>query len=359
VIEPGETLQHVFVDVAADTRTLTVITGESESTANSAANMAFYVARADFPPASGVAQIAPAPPSSAAVTQWTLGGSVSAKSLTIPVSPGRWYIVPVNTDTSENYFSLIVIANKGGTASPPVPGEYYNPQRSGHGIFISQASGQQLVDWYTYLEDGTPTWYAAQAAAPAPNTGAWTAPLARINWNGSTVNAVAIVGDVILTPIDATSFMYSWHLDGQTGSERFSLLGTNACVTFNGAPAKFDGNWYAPTQSGYGMDVLALPDQQSDAFYLYDSLGIARWVAGSASPFAASTTMDMYQITGFCPLCAYTGASPHKIGSMSVNYSSTTSGTYSTNFNLLAPLSGTWNINQPISRLTGSPACSQ
>ena len=359
VIEPGETLQHVFVDVAADIKTLTVITGENESATNSAANMAFYVARADFPPASGSPQIATAPPSSAAVTQWTLGGSVSAKSFSIPVSPGRWYIVPTNTGNSENYFSLIAIGNNGGTASPPAPGEYYNPLRSGHGIFISQAGGQQLVDWYTYLEDGTPTWYAAQAAAPAPGTGAWTAPLARINWNGAAVNTVAVVGDVILTPIDATNFMYSWHLDGQTGSERFSLLGTNACVTFNGQPTKFDGNWYAPTQSGYGMDVLALPGQQFDAFYLYDSLGFARWVAGSSSPFAPSTTMNMYQLNGFCPLCAFASANPRVIGPMTVNYSSTTSGSYSTNFNLLAPLSGTWNINQPIARLTGSPACSQ
>jgi subtilisin family serine protease len=358
-IESGETLQHVFVDVAADTKSLNVITGEAESLTNSAPSMAFYVARADFPGASASPQIAAAPPSSAAVAQWTLGGAVSAKSVTIPVSPGRWYIVSTNTSSSENGFSLIVIANNTGTAVPPVPGEYYNPLRSGHGIFVSRAAGQQVVDWYTYADDGTPTWYAAQAAAPAPNSGAWTAPMARINWNGASVNTVAIVGDVILTPIDATSFMYSWHLDGQTGSEHFSLLGTNACVTFNGQPAKFDGNWYAPTQSGYGMDVLALPDLQFDAFYLYDSLGIARWVAGSSTPFAASTTMDMNQLTGFCPLCAYTGAAAQKVGTMSVNYASTTSGTYSTNFNLLAPLSGAWNINQPISRLTGSPACSQ
>ena len=130
-------------------------------------------------------------------------------------------------------------------------------------------------------------------------------------------------------------------------------------VTFNGQPAKFDGNWYAPAQSGYGMDVLALPDQQSDAFYLYDSLGIARWVAGSSSPFAANTTMTMNQLSGFCPLCAYTPATPRVIGPMIVNYSSATNGTYMTNFSLLAPLSGDWKINQPIARLTGSPACTQ
>ena len=169
VIEPGETLQHVFVDVAGDTRTLTVISGESEAN-GAAASMAFYVARADFPPASGSAQIAAAPPSSAAATQWTLGGSVSAKSVSIPVSPGRWYIVATNTGNSENYFTLIATANNGGVAAPPTPGEYYNPLRSGHGIFISQAGGQQVVDWYTYADDGTPTWYAAQAAAPAPNS---------------------------------------------------------------------------------------------------------------------------------------------------------------------------------------------
>ena len=356
VLAPGESLRHVFIDVPGP-GSLNAGAGCQSTRCDGTA--AFYVARADLPDASVSPAIVAAPPPSSAVAQWTLDGLANTGGAIIPVDAGRWYIVATATGNSDAAFGIGAAFTPSAPVTHPAPGEYYNPQRAGHGIFISQAGGQQLVDWYTYLEDGTPTWYAAQAAAPAAGTGVWTAPLARINWNGSAVNTAAIVGDVILTPIDATNVMYSWHLDGQTGSERFSLLGTNACVTFNGQPAKFDGNWYAPAQSGYGMDVLALPDQQSDAFYLYDSLGIARWVAGSSSPFAANTTMTMNQLSGFCPLCAYTPATPRVIGPMIVNYSSATNGTYMTNFSLLAPLSGDWKINQPIARLTGSPACTQ
>ena len=39
------------------------------------------------------------------------------------------------------------------------------------------------------------------------------------------------------------------------------------------------------------------------------------------------------------------------------NYTNAFSGSYAANLNLLPPLSGAWNINQPIARLTGKATC--
>jgi subtilisin family serine protease len=358
VAEPGERLQHVFTDVDADTKTLNVLVG---GTTGAAANVAFYAARVDFPAASASPDIAAAPPASSASLQWSLGGTVSEKSLTLPVSAGRWYIVATNNDSIETnvFIGLARNGGNGGATPPPVPGAFFNPQRSGHGIFISQAVGQQVVYWYTYLEDGTPTWYAAQGPAPTAGAAIWTAPLFSVNWDGSAVNTYSVLGNAILTPIDADNFMFSWHLDGRTGSERFTRLGPPAaCVNLGAAQVNLDGQWFAPAQSGYGMDVLALPGFQQDTFYLYDAVGLPHWIAGSVNAIAGVNSMPMYQLSGFCPLCASVATVPTQVGSMTASFASGTQGHFSTQVNLAPPLAGSWNIDQPTTRLTGSTACS-
>jgi subtilisin family serine protease len=357
----GETLAHQFIDVAGQA-TLLVDTSYVTGSSNRGA-VNFRLTRADFPASSSAAQIAAAPAATSSDAQWSLGGATTSKSVTVPVNAGRWYVVATNADSNGADITLKLTTNLIQSVAPVAVGSYYNPQRSGHGTFMNRAGGQQAMFWYTYLEDGTPVWYQAQAAAPAAGSGAWTAPLGRISWNGSTVGQVAIVGDVTLTPVDANGHMFSWHLFGQAGSERFVLLGADECVPFNGAPADFTGQWYAPTQSGYGMDVLAIPDSaagasfQFDAFYFYDALGQPRWAAGSSSPFQAQTQLSLNQIGGFCPLCAAVQTTPRPIGTLNANFSSASQGSYSASLNLLPPLSGSWNINQPIVRLTGSPTC--
>jgi hypothetical protein len=247
----------------------------------------------------------------------------------------------------------------GAGANPTsAPGFYFNHQRSGHGIALSRAGGQQVVNWYTYLEDGTPQWYEAQAAAPDPNSGWWQAPLYRVNWNGSNA-ALTRVGDITLTPVATNDFMFTWNLEGRSGSERFEQLArTGACPQFGGAATNFTGAWYAPTLSGYGMDVLSLPEQQFNTFYFYDDLGLARWGVGSSLPFAANSTMTFNQNAGFCPSCAVTPITVQTLGTIDIDYASPSDGNLSTNLVLKAPLSGTWNYSRPMARLTGSPSCS-
>lgn len=357
VVEPGESLSHRFVDVAGSA-TLHVSTTYVDSTHTGAVN--FYVVRSNFPSASSSPQIAAAPPAATGSAQWTLGNGVNSKDVTIPVSAGRWYIVATNSANREAAVTLRTRLDSNATVALPAPAAYYNPQRSGHGIYLSQAGAQQVVYWYTYHDDGTPVWYGSTALSPGGGDPVWQAPLYTNTWDGSAINATTVLGDVIITPIDASDFVYSWHLDGSGGSERFTRIGyTDACVGLNGSQVHLDGQWYAPTQSGYGMDVLALPDFQNDTFYFYDSLGMPRWAAGSAAPFAASSTMDMYQLAGFCPSCTYSATSPSKIGTLSVRYDDARTGRYTAHLSLQPPLSGTWDSDRPTVRITGATTCTQ
>ena len=359
VIEPGESLRHEFIDVSAPGDLLVSTSLDGNATNG---NLAFYAVRAEFPPPSVSAHIEAAPAAVSTSPRWTL--TSSAQDVTVPVDAGRWYVVATNDGPDEAVFTLSVQADLASAASP-TSGAYYNPQRSGHGAFLSQAAGQQVVYWYTYLEDGTPTWYGTQAAAPSAGSSAWVAPLFRGNWNGAATNALTVIGEAIVTPIGSADFIFSWHMNGTAGSEHFVQLAPGTCVDFNGSQANFTGQWFAPTQSGYGMDVLAVPasgtsgSQQFDVLYFYDATGNPVWAAGSASPFAASTVFTMNQLKGFCPTCTYTPTVPSPIGSFTVNYTSASAGSYSSDLNLLAPLSGGWVIDKPTARLTGAAACTQ
>jgi hypothetical protein len=67
--------------------------------------------------------------------------------------------------------------------------------------------------------------------------------------------------------------------------------------------------------------------------------------------------MAMYQFAGFCPSCSWVAPQTVQVGTMTATFSSATQGHYTTQINLAPPLSGSWNIDQPTQRLTGSPAC--
>ena len=356
-IEPGETLQHMFVDLPAQQNTLAITSTDSGSA------VSFYVARVDFPDPSASSQVVAAPAFAGTDVQWTMSGTSDAVQNTVTGGPGRYYIVAKNTGASRATIGIQLHVDYTAGFGPPtslLPGVYYNPQRSGHGFFMSQASGQQIVDWYTYFEDGTPTWYGSQAASQTPMTYLqnWIAPLYRTAWDGA-AHTLKQVGDVILTPIATNKTVFSWHLDGLAGTEIFSQLGYGPCPTLNGASTDLNGAWYAPSQSGYGMEVLALPDQEFDSFYFYDGIGVPRWGLGQGSPFSPSITLNATQSTGFCPSCAYSKISTKPLGTLQVDFTSGLGGNYATNFTLQPPLSGTWVINKPIQRLTGPTACTR
>ena len=349
-----ELLQHRFIDVPPG---VTTVEFDTSLTSGTEGALVFDAVRAEFPQASASADVASAPPVQASA-EWTLDSITSSRNVPIPAASGRWYIA-TKYNNSKSVSALIGAKLTYGKNPAPTlsPGNYFNPQRSGHGIFISRASGQQVVDWYTFDEQGAPVWYLAQGAAPAAGEGAWNATLYRVVWDGSGGTPTA-VGDVILTATSDDHAMFSWHLFGQAGSEAFQLIAAPACVTAGGS-VNLNGEWYPPAQSGYGFDALVIPDQQFDAFYMYDDTGNPRWVVGAVGPFSATATIPMLQSTGFCPICAYRALTTQAAGSMTVSYADGTSGQLSTSIALLSPLSGAWNISQPISRLTGSSACAQ
>ena len=242
-------------------------------------------------------------------------------------------------------------------------GQYFNPDRSGHGVFVDFAGDQWVAVWYTYLEDGTPTWYYSQAAAPvAGGSGMWTAPLFRVGWNGSAANSTEI-GQMLVTPTSPSSMVFSYNLDGDSGSEKMVRLGGGSgCPTSLGAPLDATGHWFSPSLSGFGYSAQYEPTQEIYAAYLYDAAGIARWLIG-AKPWNESVNqVSLEQLRGSCPTCGFSATASTLTGTLTRTLGTNADGKRGlTQIDLrgplLAPMAGSWSQSRATALLSARKNC--
>ena len=289
----GGVHERLFVDVPPGATELRVA-------AASARPMTVHLARRPLPAAdAGIPTVAVAPVRSEAAMQATIQGGRAELVLPNPQA-GRWYVTPTNP--TESAAPITLRATVSANAPTLRPGGYFNPQRSGHGLFVYPAGSQWAAIWYTYLQDRSPTWYYLQAEAPRSN-GQWRAVIYRSSWNGSS-NRLTAVGEAQLALTAANGFVFSYTLDGETGSESFTDFG-GGCPNVGGSRIDASGHWFDPVRSGSGYSVQLFPDYEFFAAFVYDGRGVPRYLAAErASIGGAASTLDLQQLTGFCPLCA-------------------------------------------------------
>ncbi len=294
-LAPGAAQDRIFIDVPAGASRLDVQTASGQ-------NVDLYLAPAPTPASSPSIAAAPARATAAASGEGAGGNetlSISGAGLT----PGRWYVTPVNR--AEQSATLTLTATVVGAAPIVRPGSYFNAARSGHGLFLYPAGDQWAGLWYTYLQDGSSTWYYLQGPAPGA-TGAWTGELYRAAWNGNS-NHLAAVGRGIVTPTGPDAFLFSYELDGQAGSEPLAALG-RGCPSLAGQPLDASSHWFDPARAGTGYSVQLFPDYEFYAAFVYDGQGVPRFLTSEAGSFrGADTVLPLEQLTGFCPLCERTG----------------------------------------------------
>lgn len=300
-------------------------------------------------------------------------GTSLTKELVIPHDerfPTRWMIALTRPGTSTPPFQSATVTAwiSANTVAPAFrSGQYYNPDRSGHGVFIDFAGpaggapNQWVAVWYTYLQDGTPTWYYSQAAAPGASRN-WSAPLFRVGWNGSATTAT-VVGDMVVTPINATTMVFSYNVDGESGSESMVRLGGGGCPTSESAPLDATGHWYSPSLAGFGYSAQFEPDQEIYIPYVYDGSGVPRWLIGAKAWNEAATTVPLEQLSGFCALCGHRATASRLTGTLTrqigVNAQDGERGLSQIGVTgpLLAPLSGTWVQSRATALLSQRKDC--
>lgn len=356
VLEPGKTQaielaagaaqDGLFVDVPSNASALVLRT-------RSAGSIDLYAARVATPagPATGQAP----PRAQAQASALGAGGNKELRVSGATLQPGRWFVTPVNTGTAPVALELDVLLEYAGPRVAMTPGAYYNPDRSGAGAFLYEAAGSWAIIWYTFLQDGTPTWYLGAAPKPGANQSVWRVPLDRYTWNGD-VATPTTVGELVLSFSDPRAFQFSWNLDGQTGSERYVYIDPGRCPASGGVPRDLTGSWYSPEKPGVGYSVTVAEGAEVHAAYYYDAQGIARWLFGSVAPFGAAT-IPLNAHFGFCPLCPYQPPTLVPAGTLTRNYDNNSNGRIGVQFTWPAPLSGSWTFDRPATKLTDSIGC--
>ena len=349
----GDAQERLFIDVPPNASRLQISssgTGEVD----------LYAAWAgDFPTSVTDTRIASAPQRGEAdATSIHAGATENIDLQGAALKPGRWYVTPVNAGTDQASFSLMATVSAGADA-PPVPqfGGYFNPDRSGSGAFMYQAGGAWVLILYSYLDDGTPTWFLGANAKPAGNNGSWTVPLYRNTWDGDSPIARQ-VGEATVTALDNQRMMLTTTIDGEVASQNMLRVDSGACPVGDGGPLHLSATWFPPSESGYGFSVIALPDAEVTAAYFYDDKGMPRWAIGSASPFGTSTLPMTVFTGGSCLSCDYQAATGHAAGEYVRSYTvDGSSGHAELNITLPTPLSGHWQTEADIIPLTESSVC--
>jgi len=350
-LAPGERFDSMVIDVPPGASRLEVLV-------ESAQPVDAYLARWASPrSSSSVPLLRRAPPAVEAVT--SSAGLVGAERLSVDrPQAGQWYLVLTNRSQTQRVRAAImpsVLAAEG--AVPAVrPGGYFNPQRSGNGLFVYPAGADWAGLWYTYLQDGTPTWYYLQGSAPASN-GIWRSVIFRSAWNGSS-NRLTAVGEATVTPTGPDAFTYTYTLDGETGSEAYSDFG-RGCPSLGGSALNVSGHWFDPERSGTGYSVQLLPNYEFYLVFGYDGRGVPRFlVAERGIMGGVNETLNLEQLTGACPLCARSGDPVrNSIGTFQRSFANGRVANITLNGTFTASVPGTWAANDRVIPLGGLQGC--
>jgi YVTN family beta-propeller protein len=233
-----------------------------------------------------------------------------------------------------------------------VAGLWFNPARSGHGFDLQYLGSNMFVTWYTYQDDGTPTWYLA--AAPTGNP--WTGVLNRYTWNPATgyVDFQA-AGELRLTFSGTGGATFDWRLGARSGSEPMQPLVPAATM----ALPDHTGTWYDPRESGWGLSIYNAGDVRVSVLYFYDGSNQPRWVLGQGDN-RASETLPMLSFSGFCPGCTYVPVTAVSGGQVQLAFDRARAGTLTTDAFFAGQPAAHWRRGPvaiaPLSDATTRPA---
>ncbi|MEM9533048.1 MAG: S8 family serine peptidase [Pseudomonadota bacterium] len=336
-LAPHQGHSRLFLDVSEATRELTV-------TVNAPQDVEWRVVRES-------ARFAAPAVASATASGGTRRGTGAA---TLTTAPGRYYVVPVNTGSGAVQLDVTASVDSAGGALPdPVPGLWFNPGRDGAGFNLNQVDDQLIVEWYTYMEDGTPTWYLAQGSYEA-GSGRFEAPLSYFSWDGATATATE-VGKLALVWSDASNMVFDFEVNGVAGSEPYTAIIADLSCASNGPAVARTGLWFVPALPGFGYSILSAGGSQVHINYLYGPTGLPRWTLGQGPDDAQD--IELAQFSGFCPACSAITVSSAAVGRNTIEYSDSETGVISTQVNFTGQLTGAWQQSGDIANLTPAIQC--
>lgn len=285
------------------------------------------------------------------------GPSVSVSGNPIP-SPGRWYLVVRNNSGSAASITIETeIKSEGAASVNPHLGLWDFDRSIAQGIEFQALRSFRFILWYSYDDDGQPTFYIASSNNLVGDT--WTAELLRITNDGANQQET-VIGNVAVNFFASNQAVYSYTLFGESGSDSMHPnTVSNTCPVISGTQRNYTGHWYRGTAGLGGATVLVYANAQAQIHYLFDDEGSPRWIiaADDNNQSATATQIPILQATGFCPTCTPTGNTFTDVGTLTRTFVDNETGTWTLDFTYQAPLSLTVNRTDNVQKLSEPLVC--
>lgn len=354
----------IYIDVPDKTTELTVTASGADG--GQSDNLALELYRVEFDNAFADAPFASAPDTSGDPLASATGSGGNGPSAFVSnplgspayIGSGRWYVVLTNNgqDSADIEIRADLVSN--GSTDPVQFGIWEPISRVDihQGIDFNSTGDYRALLWYTYDENGQPAWYLA--ADPVMDGNVWVARLTRYT-NDGLLQQETDVGWVSVTILAEDDIIFSWVLFGEEGSDRMRPLASPDCPIVDGSKKGYDGIWSRPNIGVGGASALVNAVAQAYVNYLYDDSGRPVWWTASANDPDIPTAIDMpiLQWTGFCPTCTGPDPTNETIGVLTRAFVDEQNMTWSMDYMLSPPLSGTVTRTDQAEKLTIDKVC--
>jgi len=357
-LEAAAVHDRIFIDVPSGASSLTVTAKGATETQSD--NLKLELIRLDFDDSLIDPPFAAAPGNAPVVASDT-GSNGNGPSLTISggvLEPGRWYAVLSNQLGIPFAIDIRADVEFSGAPIPLHPGLWEPSSRPGlgQGYEYNFSESSRALLWYTYDEAGQPVWFIAGNGAVDGNI--WTADLLRVTNDGSQ-QQMAPVGQVSVTMLAAYDAIFSFTLYGESGTERMMPLSALTCPEIDGSKKSLTALWFRGIDGLGGASILVNSATQAQIHYLFDAVGMPRWLFAQDvdDPAPTNPEIPMLQFSGYCAVCAKAAVASQPVGLLERSFSSETEGSWTLDYLFAPPLSGSVERTDQIVKLTDTIPC--
>lgn len=348
------THDRAFIDIPAGVNGLQVTAAGASASQNNALSLGLF--RQDFGAALAAPPFAQNPgglPSAGSSSG--SGGTGPSVSFNGAVTPGRYFVRVSNGSANPAAVTVQATAASSASALTPHKGLWDFDRGIAQGAEWNAVGNFRFLVWYAYDDAGQPTWYIA--SAPAQTGNIWVADLLRVTNDGAAQQEKR-AGRVAMTFLAGNQAIMSYHVAGQAGFDPMHPNGPNTCPNISG-PKSYTGHWYRGSSGLGGSTVLVYQSAQAQVHYLFDAAGVPRWLiaADDANQSATAQSIPLLQFEGFCAACTPVAVSYQEMGTVNRTFLTETSGSWTLDLDLLAPLQQSVQRTDSIVKLSDTLVC--
>jgi hypothetical protein len=275
------------------------------------------------------------------------------------LQPGRYYVVLENNGSSD--VSGDVLATVTERERIQTIKGLWSPVFRGinQGIDWQIAGNNAFAVWYTYDEEGLPTFYISDGIPVDSQSSFVSGRLFRVTSNDER-QTPKVVGRVQITSLSADRLMFAWRLNGRHGAELFNPVHGTSCPTIEGQERPVLGHWFDPASSAGGATVLITDSAEAWIRYYYDATNQPRWVLADEevpSTVPGGVRMNVLDFRGFCIYCPTTPVTRQVVGTLERQWLAEGEMREISEFSAAAPLEGPVSTDRVLNQLSTPATC--